>query len=181
MTLSFSTLPSARAETHADILSPIFSDPSGYYNSYDTSSPRGRGRAIGGGIGSTPERNGFVESRDAARGSPTKRGRGRGGSGRGGGGGYDSPRGGKFNPKFANQNTPLSMLLRPLLVPVKFVPATQQRFLFQAEEELIQPIVEAAGMLYSNYHTQASSFNLFGDRERRAQSYSNSRPSCAYV
>ncbi|KAF5377345.1 hypothetical protein D9757_007991 [Collybiopsis confluens] len=104
------------------------------HNSYD--SPRGRGRGRAGGIGSTPERN-VAPFRGVTRGSPTKRGRG-------GRGGYDSPRGG-FNPKSANPNTPLSMLLRPLLRPVKFVPATQHRFLFQAEEELIQPIVETAG------------------------------------
>ncbi|KIK63089.1 hypothetical protein GYMLUDRAFT_479602 [Collybiopsis luxurians FD-317 M1] len=103
------------------------------------SSPRGRGRGRGGGIGSTPERNDSIpSSRGWGSGSSANRGRGRGR------GGYDSPRAG-HNSKPLNPNAPLSMLLRPLLRPVTFVPAIHNRFLFQAEEELIQPIVEAAG------------------------------------
>lgn len=99
---------------------------------YAYSSPRGRGR----GIGSVPQTSSPSRGYD----SP-----GRGGRGRGRGrGGFDSPGRGDFRP--TNPNAPLSMLLRPLLRPVIFVPATQHRYLFQAEEELIQPIVEEAGM-----------------------------------
>ncbi|KAJ4480877.1 hypothetical protein J3R30DRAFT_2371377 [Lentinula aciculospora] len=118
------------------------------YNNDDTgryysgpSTPQGRGRGRGRGFGS-------VYSPKGASGSPGKRrgqGRGRGG--------YDS----RADPRGSNNsNVPLSISLRPLLRPVIFVPAQENKFLFQAEEELIQPIVEDAGMFHSS-----SKFQLF--------------------
>ncbi|KAJ3717200.1 hypothetical protein DFJ43DRAFT_1032853 [Lentinula guzmanii] len=110
-------------------------DTSRYYSAPSTPQNRGRGR--GGGLGST-------YSSQLTYGPPVNRGsRGRGrGRGRGG---YDSPRN-DSNPRGSNSSyVPLSLSLRPLLRPVIFVPATENRFLFQAEEELIQPIVEDAG------------------------------------
>ncbi|KAF9074369.1 hypothetical protein BDP27DRAFT_1316958 [Rhodocollybia butyracea] len=104
-------------------------------NSYSPHRGSGRGRARGGGLGFSPEgpsHRGYD--------SPGKRGRGRG-RGRGG---FDSPRNGS-DSRAVHPNAPLSMLLRPLLRPIVFVPATKDRYLFQAEEELIQPIVEEAG------------------------------------
>lgn len=102
-----------------------------YDSRYSYPSPRGRGR----GIGPVTQRSNPSRGYDSS---------GRGGRGRGRGrGGFDSPSRGDFRP--TNPNAPLSMLLRPLLRPVIFVPATQHRYLFQAEEELIQPIVEEAG------------------------------------
>jgi hypothetical protein len=103
------------------------------------------------------------------RGIPTFRGRGRGGTFipsqfsaaidfPGKGRGFDIPRRqvqGIGAPKDARrvpvrvggQQTLSSLLIqeRPLLRPIVFVPSTETRFLFQDEEELLQPIVEDVG------------------------------------
>ena len=98
------------------------------------------------------------------RGTPAFRGRGRGGHlipmqlstntifpGRGRG--FDIPRrqvqgiGARRVPVPVGKQT-LSNLLgqeRPLLKPIVFVPSTETRFLFQDEEELLQPIGEDIG------------------------------------
>ncbi|KAJ3904706.1 hypothetical protein F5879DRAFT_48672 [Lentinula edodes] len=109
-----------------------------YNNNYDTgryfsapSTPQSRGRGRGRGLGSNNSPQ-SINNYQAKR----NRGRGRGRDG------YDNPRNDRGSN---NSDAPLSLSLRPLLRPVVFVPATQNRFLFQAEEELIQPIVEDAG------------------------------------
>ncbi|KAJ3742821.1 hypothetical protein DFH05DRAFT_1257278 [Lentinula detonsa] len=119
-------------------------DTSRYYSAPSTPQNRGRGR--GGGLGSTYSSQLTYDS----PGNRKSRGRGRG-RGRGG---YDSPRN-DSNPRGSNSSyVPLSLSLRPLLRPVVFVPATENRFLFQAEEELIQPIVEDAGRLSVSLDTK---------------------------
>ncbi|KAJ3890186.1 hypothetical protein GG344DRAFT_50130, partial [Lentinula edodes] len=95
------------------------------------STPQSRGRGRGGGLGSNNSPQSINDYR-----AKRNRGRGRGRDG------YDNPRNDRGSN---NSDAPLSLSLRPLLRPVVFVPATQNRFLFQAEEELIQPIVEDAG------------------------------------
>ncbi|KAJ3793278.1 hypothetical protein GGU11DRAFT_692087 [Lentinula aff. detonsa] len=110
-------------------------DTSRYYSAPSTPQNRGRGR--GGGLGSTYSSQLTYDPPGNRRSRGRGRGRGRGG--------YDSPRN-DSNPRGSNSSyVPLSLSLRPLLRPVIFVPATENRFLFQAEEELIQPIVEDAG------------------------------------
>ena len=101
------------------------------------------------------------------RGIPAYRGRGRGGTFiprlpadiafPGKGRGFDIPRRqvqGIGAPKDARRPIPVgakqtlsSLLLqeRPLLKPIMFVPSTETRFLFQNEEELLQPTVESVG------------------------------------
>ena len=126
------------------------------------------------------------------RGVPAYRGRGRGGPQAfipsrpsadtpfpGKGRGFDIPRRqvqGIGAPKGAQRPIPVgakqtlsSLLLqeRPLLKPIMFVPSTEMRFLFQNEEELLQPIVEDVGgytwIILPSLHSESLLHSPLGD------------------
>ncbi|OJA21051.1 hypothetical protein AZE42_11869 [Rhizopogon vesiculosus] len=96
----------------------------------------GRGGPSRSGLGSgTPQRGGSTPR----RGDGIGMGRGRG-RGRGRGGGFDRPAHtgtGRARSGFG---------VNPLLIPVIFVPSVYTRTLFQEVEEILQPVVESAGV-----------------------------------
>ncbi|ESK93423.1 r3h domain containing protein [Moniliophthora roreri MCA 2997] len=108
----------------------------------------GRGRGSGSNIPNRGRGTGFDSPRGRGSGSGmnTPRGHGRG-RGTDDYGGFGSRGRGK---RFRDTTEPLSRLLnedRPLLKIIHFVPATQNRFLFQnqEDEEILKPVVEDIG------------------------------------